>query len=81
MLGVGDPACDLVIAWTFFQGKSRQIFRKLLPYDSETWARGRAWALWKALIIAAGMTGSNSVETEKPLQVIKEVLEDHIWKR
>ena len=23
-MGVGDPACDLVIAWTFFKGKSRE---------------------------------------------------------
>jgi aminoglycoside phosphotransferase (APT) family kinase protein len=26
--GVGDPACDLVIAWTFLQRDERQIFRE-----------------------------------------------------
>jgi len=26
-MGVGDPACDLVIAWTFFKGDSRDAFR------------------------------------------------------
>ncbi len=35
-LGVGDPACDLAIAWTFFKGESREIFRKLLPLDANT---------------------------------------------
>jgi aminoglycoside phosphotransferase (APT) family kinase protein len=47
---VGDPACDLVMAWTFFAGESREVFRRGLPFDEATWARGRGWALWKALI-------------------------------
>jgi aminoglycoside phosphotransferase (APT) family kinase protein len=47
---VGDPACDLAIAWTFFVGESREAFRSALTLDEATWARGRGWALWKALI-------------------------------
>jgi aminoglycoside phosphotransferase (APT) family kinase protein len=47
---VGDPACDTVIAWTFLFGESRKLFRDRLPVDEGTWARGRGWALWKALI-------------------------------
>jgi aminoglycoside phosphotransferase (APT) family kinase protein len=47
---VGDPACDTVMAWTFFHGESRQAFREQLGLDEGTWARGRGWALWKALI-------------------------------
>jgi aminoglycoside phosphotransferase (APT) family kinase protein len=50
---VGDPACDLVMAWTFFAGDSRDEFRRCLHLDEETWARGRGWALWKALITLA----------------------------
>jgi aminoglycoside phosphotransferase (APT) family kinase protein len=50
---VGDPACDLVIAWTFFAGESRQAFLRDLPLDDTTWARARGWALWKALITLA----------------------------
>ena len=50
---VGDPACDLVIAWTFFAGESHRVFRGGLPFDDATWARGRGWALWKALITLA----------------------------
>lgn len=49
-LAIGDPACDLAIAWTLFHGKSREIFKAALPLDQGTWARGRAWALWKALL-------------------------------
>ena len=47
--GVGDPACDLVMAWTFFDGKSTEVFRSGFDFDDATWARGRGWALWKAL--------------------------------
>lgn len=50
---VGDPACDVAIAWTFFQGDSREAFRGRLAVDDATWARGRGWALWKAAITLA----------------------------
>jgi aminoglycoside phosphotransferase (APT) family kinase protein len=51
--GVGDPACDTVIAWTFLSGASRDRFRAELGVDEGTWSRGRGWALWKALITGA----------------------------
>jgi aminoglycoside phosphotransferase (APT) family kinase protein len=47
--GVGDPACDLAIAWTLLTADGRQVFRKRLTVDDATWARGRGWALWKTL--------------------------------
>lgn len=47
--GVGDPACDLVIAWTFLEPGSRQIFRAAVGLPDDVWARARGWALWKAL--------------------------------
>lgn len=47
---VGDPACDTAIAWTFFTDESRALFKSQLAVDEATWARGRGWALWKALI-------------------------------
>jgi aminoglycoside phosphotransferase (APT) family kinase protein len=52
--GVGDPACDLYIAWTTLDVESRQTFREALGVDDAMWARGRAWTLWKALITFAG---------------------------
>lgn len=56
---VGDPACDLAVAWTLFAGDSRAAFRAALPLDAGTWARGRAWCLWKALIVWAASAGAN----------------------
>lgn len=49
-LGVGDPACDLIAAWTFLTAETRASFRAALPVDDETWARGRGWALSMGLI-------------------------------
>jgi aminoglycoside phosphotransferase (APT) family kinase protein len=75
MLGVGDPACDLSIAWTLFAGESRKAFRALLPLDADTWARGRGWTLWKALILAAGLATGKAAETARCWRIIDEVLE------
>lgn len=78
MLGTGDPACDLSIAWTLFRGESREVFRATLSLDDATWARGRAWALWKALIVAAGLTETNVVEAKQSKRTIDEVLTDRV---
>lgn len=75
-LAIGDPACDLVIAWKFFRKEARDVFKEKLPFDAGTWARGRAWALWKALILAAGIVESNPFEDEIAWATIEEVLRD-----
>jgi aminoglycoside phosphotransferase (APT) family kinase protein len=74
---VGDPACDTAIAWTFFSGKSRRVFRARLPVDQATWARGRGWALWKALIVLVGALRDDPADAAQTRQVIGEILADH----
>ena len=76
-LGVGDPACDLAIAWTLLGGAGREVLRARLGLDSATWARGRGWTLWKALIVAAGLANTDAVEAARSLHIIAEVLADH----
>jgi aminoglycoside phosphotransferase (APT) family kinase protein len=73
---VGDPACDLAIAWTFFDGESRAVFRAGLPLDAGTWARGRGWCLWKALIIFAGLS-ANRAGAEECQRIVGDVIADH----
>lgn len=58
-LAVGDPACDYAIAWTFFDHESRKVFCTIGKVDDNLWARARGWALWKALIIYAGLPGAD----------------------
>ncbi len=49
--GVGDPACDTAITWTHLDGAASRTFRRGLALDDATWARGRGWAIWKALLM------------------------------
>ena len=74
--GVGDPACDLVIAWTMFSGASRAAFRAAVGQDEATWARARGWALWKALFGLSG-PGTDADRARRELTVIAAVLDDH----
>ncbi len=59
---VGDPACDLALAWTFFGPGQRAAFRHALPLDADTWARGRGWGLWKTLMSLARRGGQKETE-------------------
>lgn len=83
---VGDPACDLAITWSFFADVGAARFRARLPFDDDTWARGRGWALWKALITIrrARLAGGDEYDDARrfgwrhdPYQVIENVLADH----
>ncbi len=76
-LGAGDPACDLSIAWTLFAGESREVFRAMLSFDAGTWARGCAWTLWKALLVAVGFTGPCNIEAAQCWRIIHGVIADH----
>ena len=73
-LCIGDPACDFAIAWTYFDAVSRRVFKEAINIDESTWLRGRAWALWKALIIEAEVTDSNAVEKSQALRTLREIL-------
>lgn len=49
-LGVGDPACDLIVAWELLDAPARAILRAELAVDDATWERGRGWALSTAIL-------------------------------
>lgn len=76
---VGDPACDLTIAWTFLSGEARAAFQRAWPGDSDLWARARGWALWKALItlVDARRDGRSNV-AQSARFVIATVLDEHL---
>jgi aminoglycoside phosphotransferase (APT) family kinase protein len=73
---VGDPACDLVIAWTFFEGASRSAFRERLGLDHETWRRAQGWAIWKAMLIMSVRSKPQALE-RAPMDVLETVLKEH----
>ena len=75
-MAIGDPACDLVIAWTFLKNKSRQIFKHEMNYDSDTWLRARGWALWKATFDLCEIMDKNSNEAIRQKKIIEDVLSE-----
>ncbi len=71
---VGDPACDLVIAWTYLFGKDREIFISEMDMDADTWLRSRAWALWKATFELCQITDKRSPDALFQKRIINEVM-------
>src|SRR5262249_16165456 len=76
LLAVGDPACDLMVAWTCLPAAARAAFRSALSVDDATWARGRGWALDFGLMGAAH-AGGDPVLSGIGQRTVSEVLADH----
>ena len=73
-MAVGDPACDVMAAWTLFEADGREAFRSAIDVDDATWARGRGWALSFALIALPYYMHTNPVFVRDARHVIREVL-------
>lgn len=72
---IGDPACDLVMAWSFFSGASRDAFIEAVAMDAGAWARARGWALWKALLMRLTYRDADKLAAEQ--QLIETLIADH----
>jgi aminoglycoside phosphotransferase (APT) family kinase protein len=75
-MGVGDPACDVMVAWTYLSAETRDAFRAALPLDDATWARGRGWALSFGLIALPYYETTNPELAGIARRSIEEVLAD-----
>ena len=75
-MGVGDPACDVMVAWTYLSVQTRDAFRTALPVDDATWARGRGWALSFGLIALPYYKTTNPVLAGIAQRAIEEALAD-----
>ncbi len=51
-VNTGDPARDLMAAWTLFSGAPREVFRSAMAFDDNTWERARGWALTRIKNVA-----------------------------
>ena len=76
-LAVGDPACDLQVAWNLFTGEARAVFREALGVDDMTWARGRGWALSVGLLQLPYYHQTNPLLATIARRTINEVLAEH----
>jgi aminoglycoside phosphotransferase (APT) family kinase protein len=59
-MGVGDPACDVMVAWKLHSHAARDAFRAALPTDDATWERARGWVLSQAVAALAYYTPENN---------------------
>jgi aminoglycoside phosphotransferase (APT) family kinase protein len=50
-VGIGDPAADVIAAWSVFGLTGRGVFRGALDVDDGTWNRARGFALHQAAMI------------------------------
>lgn len=60
-MGVGDPACDVMVAWKLHSRAARDAFREALPTDDATWERARGWVVSQAVAILAYYTQENNL--------------------
>ena len=73
-VGIGDPACDLVIAWSLLNKDSREVFKKNLNnIDENTWQKGRGWALSIAAIMLPYYKNTNPAYARLARRMLKNV--------
>lgn len=75
-MGVGDPAIDVIPAWSVFGAGGRRAFRAALEVDDATWARGRGFALHQALLIIPYYPATNPTFVTMATRTVDEVLAD-----
>ncbi|MGW9434863.1 aminoglycoside phosphotransferase family protein [Streptomyces sp. NPDC055607] len=75
-LGTGDPACDMMAAWTLLTADTRPLFREASRVDDATWARGRGWALCWGVVTEAYYRGRNPVLASVARRTHTEALAD-----
>ena len=76
MSGIGDPAVDLIPAWTLLPKTAREPFRKATQVDDATWRRARGWALSISLIQLPYYRDRNPTLAELARRTIEQVLEE-----
>jgi aminoglycoside phosphotransferase (APT) family kinase protein len=59
-MGVGDPACDVMVAWKLHSAVGRDAFRAALRVDDATWDRARGWVVSQAVAALAYYTPENN---------------------
>lgn len=75
-LASGDPAVELMCAWSTFDRRSRAVLQDHLGPDDATWRRGRAWAVSAALQALPYYRDTNPDIVERSWRTIRELRTD-----
>jgi aminoglycoside phosphotransferase (APT) family kinase protein len=74
--GVGDPAADVIAAWSVFSQAGRDVFRGALEVDDGTWNRACGYALHQAALILPYYAETNPGFAAPARRTVEEVLAD-----
>jgi aminoglycoside phosphotransferase (APT) family kinase protein len=75
-VGVGDPALDVIAAWSVFGPDGRAAYRRALAVDDATWLRARGIALHQALLIIPYYPDTNPAMVRMATRTVGQVLAD-----
>ncbi len=78
LAGIGDPACDMMVAWALLSSKNREIFRSIVQPDDDTWHRGRGWALFLGIVGYPYYRDTNPIFARIAKRALDEAIAD--WK-
>jgi aminoglycoside phosphotransferase (APT) family kinase protein len=76
MMSVGDPACDVAVAWEMFDKPTRKVFRQALNIDDATWERSKGWALSTAIVALPYYEHTNRFMADQALRKLDTLLTD-----
>jgi aminoglycoside phosphotransferase (APT) family kinase protein len=72
--GIGDPAADVIAAWSVFGRTGRTAFRAALDVDDGTWNRARGFALHQAVLIIPYYAETNPSFAASAKRTVEEIL-------
>lgn len=76
--GIGDPAFDIIPAWSLFSFENRTIFRDKLKVNDIIWNRACAYALHQAAIGIPYYRNTNESFVKQSVYTINEIIKDNI---
>jgi len=74
--GIGDPAADVIAAWTLFGPVGRDTYRNTLSVDDVTWNRARGFALHQAAMIIPYYRDTNPAFVAQAVRTVGEIIAD-----
>ncbi len=74
--GGGDPATDVIPAWSVFDAAGRRAYREALAVDDATWDRARGIALHQAVLLVPYYRDSNPAFAALGVRTVRRVLAD-----
>ncbi|HYI33452.1 MAG TPA: aminoglycoside phosphotransferase family protein, partial [Glaciibacter sp.] len=72
--GIGDPAADVIAAWTLFGPVGRDAYRNALSVDNDTWNRSRGFALHQAAMIIPYYRETNPAFVAQAVGTVEQVI-------